>query len=233
MIYLNKFESFKLYETETSEMPIDVINYKEELDKKLKENPEQSISEYEKQLGRKGELSKHLQEQGKKFTFGMLKHLFNDAIEYKKKREIIKGSYKMFHRLVPMALSMVYFPVALVGYILGASRAFDKVIMPILQNPENKYNEFLVKIVKGAIAISEGEIKHVLGDDWFYNAFVMDDKLIQMVRPDVLRIFAVELAHKMEQEPDNKEVPHHYIENEFKTYLNDKFEITPPMGLQQ
>ena len=229
MKYLNKFESFKLYETEMVCMPANLSKFK----KDFEESPEESISEYEKVLGRKGELSKHLQEQGKKFTFGMLKYLFNDALEYKKKRELIKGGYKMFHRLVPMALSMVYFPVALVGYILGASRAFDKVIMPVLENPDNKYNDFLVKIVKGAIAISEGEIKHIMEDDWFYNAFVMDDNLIRMVRPEILRTFAHELAHKMELEPEDNEVPHNYIENEFKMYLNEKFSITPPMGLEE
>ena len=228
MKYLNKFESFKLYEMEMVGMPGELQSFKQ----KFEENPEAAMSEYEKVLGREGKLSKHLREQGKKFTFGMLKHIFNDAIEYKKKREMIKGGYKMFHRLVPMALSMVYFPVAIVGYILGASRAFDKVIMPILQNPDNKYNDFLVKIVKGAIAISEGDIKHILQDDWFYSTFVMDDNLIKMVRPEILRTFAVELAHKMEQEPDDKEVPHNYIENEFKTYLNEKFNITPPIPLQ-
>jgi hypothetical protein len=47
----------------------------------------------------------------------------------------------------------------------------------------------------------------------------MEDNLIKMVRKDVLRIFAVELSEKMEKEPDSKEVPHHYIENELKNKL--------------
>ena len=221
-------ENFKLYEMEMVGMPGE-LQFKE----KFEEDPEAAMTEYEKVLGREGKLSQHLREKGKKFTFGMLKYLFNDAIEYKKKREMIKGGYIMFHRLVPMVLSVVYFPVAIVSYILGASRAFDKVIMPILENPDKKYNDFLVKMVKGAIAISEGEIKHVLEDDWFYNAFVMDDNLIKMVRPEILRTFAVELSYKMEQEPEDKEVPRNYIENEFKMYLNEKFNITPPMGLEK
>lgn len=75
----------------------------------------------------------------------------------------------------------------------------------------------------------EGEVKYIMGEDWFYDAFVMEDDLINMVRKDVLRLFAVELANKMEQKPDDEVVPHHYIENELKKFLNEKFDINPPM----
>ena len=213
----------KKYEAEMMEMPVDIMKGK---------NPESVKLEYEKELGRQGQLSTHFRKTGKKFTFGVLKGIFQDAIDYKKKRELVKGTYKFLHRAAPMALAFFYFPLWLAANVLGASRALNKVLQPLLKNPENNYNDFLVKLVKGTMAIMEGEIKYVMGDDWYYNAFVMDDNLIKMVRKDVLRLFAIELANTMENEDDKKVVPHHYVENELKKFLNEKFGITPAMELK-
>jgi len=227
MEHLNNFVEFeKLYEVESMDIPIDVT--KTSIFSDLKDTEK----EYEKILGRRGELGKYLHEQNKEFTFGILRNIFKDAVDYKKKRELLKGTYKMIHRAIPMALAFISFPLWLLGNILGASRALNKIIKPLLKNPENNYNSFLIKVIKGSMAIMEGEIKYVIGNDWFYDAFVMEDDLINMVRKDVLRIFAIELAEKMENEPDDKKVPNHYIENELKTFLNERFGITPPMKLK-
>lgn len=221
MQYLQKYKDYKLNEIGSIEMM--PINYTKN------KTSEQIEKEYEKILGRKGKLSEHFRKTGKKFTFGVLKNIFEDAVEYKKRREFIKGTYKMIHRAIPMALSFISFPIWLIGNILGGSRAINKILRPMLKNPEKNYNSFLIKFLKGIMAFMEGEVKYVMGDDWFYDAFVMEDKLIKMIRKDVLRLFAVELANKMEKESDDKVVPHHYIENELKKYLNEKFDINPPM----
>lgn len=223
MLYLHKYKSFQsINEVESVDIPIDIT-------KLFRKDPKLIKAEYEKKLGRKGELSEHFRKTGKKFTFGVLKSIFNDAVEYKKKREFIKGTYKMFHRAVPMSLAFISFPLWLIGNVLGASRALNKILQPLLKNPDNNYNDFLVKMVKGTMAFMEGEIKYIMGNDWFYDAFVMEDDLIKMIRKDVLRSFAIGLANRMEQEPDDKLVPHHYIENELKKYLNENYGITPPM----
>ena len=228
MEYLTKYSDFeRINEVESMDMPIDVTKSYPIPNNK---DPEK---EYEKILGRKGELSEYLRKNGKKFTFGVLKNIFKDAVEYKKKRELIKGTYKMLHRAIPMLLAFISFPIWLLGNILGASRALNKIIKPLLKNPEKNYNTFLIKVIKGSMAVMEGEIKYVMGNDWFYDAFVMKDDLKNMVRKDVLRIFAIELANKMEKEDDDKVVPHHYVENELKKFLNDKFNINPPMELKK
>ena len=54
-----------------------------------------------------------------------------------------------------------------------------------------------------------------------------------MVRKDVLRDFAYILSDKMANEPADKEVPKSYIENELKHYLNQKFDITPPIPFEE
>jgi hypothetical protein len=226
MQHLLKYNNFnKINESEMVGIPANLTNL-------FEKTPKEIESEYEKQLGHKGHLSEYFRQTGRVFTFGVLKNIFKDAVAYKKKRELVKGTYKMIHRAVPMTLAFISFPIWLAGNVLGASRALNKILEPILQNPENNYNEFLVKLLKGTMAFMEGEIKYVMGDDWFYTAFVMEDDLIKMVRKDVLRLFAIELANKMEQEPDDKPVPHHYIENQLKIYLNEKFDISPPMELK-
>lgn len=78
--------------------------------------------------------------------------------------------------------------------------------------------------------LSEGEIKRIMEDDWFWKIFVMKDKLVDMIKKEHMIKFAKYLADKMESEPDNKEVPHNYIENELKYWLNFNFNITPPLN---
>ena len=95
----------------------------------------------------RGNLSKHLSDTGKKMTFGILKALFLDAQQAKKRTDIKVGIAKAIHRIVPMALAPFFPILAIFGYILGTSRAFNKVIAPILAEPGNDYPEFLSKII--------------------------------------------------------------------------------------
>jgi hypothetical protein len=219
--HLDDYKSYnKINEVESINYPI------------LKNKQKLSEKEYEVILGRKGELSKYLRKNCKKFTFGILKSIFEDAILYKKRREMIKGGYKMIHRALPMLLAYIYFPIWVLGNVLGFSRALNKILKPMLKNPETSYNKFLIKFITSIIHITEGEIKYVMGHDWFYDAFVMEDDLLKMLRKDVIRDFAVYLADKMTKEDDNKVVPHHYVENMLKIYLNDNYNIQPPMQLK-
>ena len=220
---IKKYTDYKLNEVESLDIPTDIFNNKsiEDLEK-----------DYELELGHKGLLGQHLEKNGKKFTFGILKMLFKDALSYKKRRELYKGGYKLIHRAVPMATAFFFFPIWLIGNILGASRALNKIVQPILSNPGNNYNQFLIKFIKGAFAVSEGEIKYLMTEDWYYNIFVMDDNLVKMIRKDVLMDFASHLADIMEDEKDDKIVPNFYIENELKKYLNERFSIKPPMNLK-
>lgn len=229
---MKKYSNFqKLNEVESTQLDVDLTRT-DIFDMIKPVDPEQYEKDYEKHLGREGLLSQHFRKVGKKFTFGVLKSIFKDAIEYKRKREMIKGTYKFLHRILPITLAFVWFPIWILGTVLGTSRALNKLLQPILEDPGQNYNDFLVKFVKGTMFVMEGEIKYIMERDWFYEAFVMKDNLTDMVKHNVLRKFAVELAEKMEKEPDDKEVPHNYIENELKRYLNKNFNITPPMQYQ-
>lgn len=189
--------------------------------------------EIEKHLfsAHRGNLGRYLEVNGRKFTFGMLHALFLDALEAKKKTDLKQGVIKAIHRIVPMALAPFFPILAIVGYILGTSRAFNKVIAPILADPGNDYPRFLNKLITSTMKIAEGEI--IPTKDRFSRAFVVSDNLIEALKEEVLREFANYLSNKMSKEDRDLEVPDNYIDNELKTFLNKKYNISPEIPLKE
>ena len=237
MKYLNNYIQFedKLYE-EFQSMDFDIdwnkINIlpKATIKKNIKKNLK---AEYLKKLGRKGELLNYI-EQGheNELTFGILRALFNDAITYKKKREFTKGFYKFIHRAIPMALAGIWFPIWIIAQILGGTRSLNKILVPVLRMKQTNYKNFLVSIITKTMNLMEGEIKMFMQDDWFYRVFMVDWGLIRMIRKEHILDFAIHVAEKMESEPNDKIAPPHYIENELRIYLNNKFELNPPLPIR-
>jgi hypothetical protein len=209
------------------------IGYKGIIQTKKEISDEDIEKQYLINLGKKGELIKYLKKDTTQVTFGVFKDLFKDAISYKSKREYIKGSYKFVHRTIPTALGPIVFPVWLIGKILGTSRAINKIISPVLKLNNNNYSSFMVNIIMKTMSVMEGEIKYILGRDWFYDAFYMDWGLIKMVRKEHLLEFARYLSEKMEREPDDKLVPSLYVENQFRMWLNNKFNLHPALPLKR
>lgn len=179
----------------------------------------------------RGNLAKHLQEKGKKFTFSMLHSLFLDAQEAKKSTDLKTGIIKAAHRVIPMILAPFFPILAIIGYILGTSRAFNKVITPILADPGNDYPSFLNKLVTSTMKIAEGEI--IPTKDRFSRAFVVSDNLVGAIKEEVLRDFASYLSTKMSRKNPDEEVPEHYIENQLKRYLNVRFDVEPEIPLRK
>lgn len=178
-----------------------------------------------------GNLAKHLKEKGKAFTFGMLNALFKDARDAKRRTDIKTGIIKAAHRIIPMALAPFFPVVAIIGYILGTSRAFNKVIAPILADPGNDYPTFLKKVIDATMRVAEGDFTEE--KDRFTRSFVVSDRLVDAIKPEVLQQFSIYLSEKMVLENPDSEVPDHYIENELKSYLNDRFGIDPEIPVKQ
>lgn len=179
----------------------------------------------------RGNLGKYLQENGKKFTFGMLNALFLDAQTAKKKTDLKVGIVKAIHRIVPIALAPFFPILAITGYILGTSRAFNKVIAPILADPGKDYPEFLNKLITSTMRVAEGDL--IKPKDRFTRAFVVSDNLVDAIKEDVLREFAIYLSNKMSRKNPDEEVPEHYIENQLKRYLNRRFDVDPEIPLRK
>jgi len=176
-----------------------------------------------------GNLGKELKKNGKEFTFGLLYAIFKDAIIAKKESSLKSGTIKMLHRIVPIALAP-YFPImAILGYIFGTTREFNKIIAPILENPGTDYNSFLKKIIDRSMKVAEGEMSI---KDRFSRAFVVSDDLVSAIKPEVLEQFSLDLANKMYLMDLDQTVPEHFIDNELKKYSNDKFNIDPKIPLK-
>ena len=161
----------------------------------------------------------------------MLDALFKDARAAKKGTEIKVGIIKAVHRIVPMLLAPFFPILAIFGYILGTSRAFNKVVAPILADPGNDYPQFLKKVIDATMRVAEGDL--TTEKDRFTRAFVVSDRLVEAIKPEVLQRFSLELSEKMANMDLNLEVPEHYIENELKDYLNRNFEINPEIPLKK
>lgn len=69
--------------------------------------------------------------------------------------------------------------------------------------------------------------------DRFSRAFVVSDRLIDAIKPEVLNDFTNFISNKMAQMPDSEIVPEHFIENELKEYINDNFDVEPRIPLKE
>lgn len=183
------------------------------------------------QQAKDGHLAKYLEKNDNKFTFGILDAIFKDAIESKKTTNIRVGILKMTHRILPMVLAPFFPIIAIIGYILGTSRAFNKVIAPILADPGNDYPSFLKKLVDETMKIAEGEIMPT--KDRFTRAFVVSDDIIEMLNPEVLNKFSIFISTEISKKNPDEVVPDNFIENELKSYLNRNFRINPPLELKK
>ena len=178
----------------------------------------------------RGHLADYLKTQGKEIKFGMLRALFLDAQTAKKRTDLKVGIVKAIHRVIPMALAP-FFPIAAIfGMIFGSTRAFNKILAPILQDSSHSYEGFLKSFIDSSMKVAEGEIPV---KDRFTRAFVVSDRLVAAIRPEVLQQFSFSLSKKMGQEDPDTVVPEHYIENELKEFINQNFDVNPRIPLKE
>ena len=203
-------------------------NFKEEL-RRLGITDEDEINRH-LYYAHRGNLANYLHTQGQEIKFGMLLALFKDAQYAKRRTDIKVGIVKALHRIIPMAIAPFSHIAALIGMILGSTRAFNKIIAPILQDSSTTYEGFLKQLINRSMQVAEGEI-HL--KDRFTRAFVVSDNLVAAIRPEVLQQFASDLSQKMAVENPDSPVPDHYIENELKKYLNQYFSVNPPIPTKE
>jgi hypothetical protein len=191
-------------------------------------------SELERQikLSKEGHLGAYLHSKGDKFTFGILEAIFLDAIEVKKRTNLKKGILGILPTVIPLSLAPFFPILAVVGTIVGSSRLAHRVFDTIFDylNPHSKYSDFLKKTIDTYMMLPEGNLPL---KDRFSRAFVVSDRLIEAIKPEVVDAFTTFISEKMSHEDENKEVPDHYIENELKTYLNDNFDVSPEIPLRK
>jgi len=192
-----------------------------------KEELERQIS-----LSKKGHLGAYLHSKGNDFTFGILNAIFKDAIDTKKKTNLKKSIFGILPVVIPLSLAPFFPILAVIGTIVGTSRLTHRVFDTIFTylEPQSKYTDFLKKTIDTYMMLPEGDVPL---KDRFSRAFVVSDRLIEALKPEVVDDFTSFISDKMSKEDDNKIVPQNYIENELKTYLNDNFDINPEIPLKR
>ena len=132
---------------------------------------------------KKGKIDGYLTDD-KVLTFGILKYIYEHALNYKNNRELEKGIYKMIHRLIPITLGIMFFPFYLIGLLFGILRSFNKVFIPIASKPGTiNHKSYGYKILKYIMYLSEGEIKAVMKEDWYWKIrnLCYKDKIINFL----------------------------------------------------
>jgi hypothetical protein len=182
-------------------------------------------------LSKQGHLATYLHSKGENFTFGILRAIFKDAVDAKKKTTLKKNIFSILPIAIPLSLAPFFPVLAVVGTIFGSSRLVHRVFDTLFEylEPQSKYTDFLKKTIDTYMMLPEGEVPL---KDRFSRAFVVSDRLIDALKPEVVNSFTTFISNKMENEDDNKLVPDHYIENELKTYLNNNFDINPEIPLK-
>jgi hypothetical protein len=183
-------------------------------------------------LSKEGHLGAYLHSKGHNFTFGLLKAIFKDAIDAKKKTTLKKNIFSILPIAIPLSLAPFFPVLAVVGSIFGSSRLAHRVFDTIFNylEPQSKYTDFLKKTIDTYMMLPEGTITL---KDRFSRAFVVSDRLIEALKPEVIDDFTHFISDKMSKQDDDKIVPDHYIENELKVYLNKNFDIDPEIPLKR
>ena len=182
-------------------------------------------------LSKKGHLGAYLHSKGDDFTFGILNAIFKDAIDTKKKTNLKKNIFGILPVVIPLSLAPFFPILAVIGTIVGSSRLVHRVFDTIFTylEPQSKYTDFLKKTIDTYMMLPEGNVPL---KDRFSRAFVVSDRLIEALKPEVVDEFTTFISEKMSKEENSKVVPENYIENELKAYLNDNFDITPEIPLK-
>jgi len=156
-----------------------------------------------------------------KITFGQLKELVKTASKTRLYKNVGEGGFKATIRLIPFFLPQLMIP----GIVAGAARAINKIIKPSLTETEN-YNTFWGKAILRAFNVVEGDIKLV---DPLSKIFFISDGLMTIMDEKYKLKFARYIADLAESKRDNEEVPEFFVENELRTWINDKFLLDPPL----
>lgn len=156
-----------------------------------------------------------------KITFGQLKALVDSATKKRIFKNVGQGGVKATVRLLPWFIPQLF----LAGTIAGAMRAANKILSPSLTQTNN-YKTFWGKAILKSFQIAEGDINLT---DPLSKIFFISDGLMTMLDEKYKVKFAKHIADIASNKPDDEEVPEYFVENELRSWVNDKFLLDPPL----
>ena len=156
-----------------------------------------------------------------KITFGQLRELVEVATKKRIFKHVSEGGFKAILRLIPWFLPQL----SLAGFVGSAARALNKVLRPTITETTN-YRTWWGKVVMKSFDLVEGDLNLT---DPFSRIFFISDGLMTMLDDRYKIKFAKYISEIASIEPDDKEVPEFFVENELRRWLNEKFLLDPPL----
>jgi hypothetical protein len=156
-----------------------------------------------------------------KITFGQLKSLVESATQKRIFKHIGEGGVKATIRLLPWFIPQLF----IAGSIAGAIRAANKILTPSLTETDN-YKTFWGKAILKSFKIAEGDINL---SDPLSKIFFISDGLMTMLDDRYKVKFAKHISNIADTKSNDEEVPEYFVENELRSWINDKFLLDPPL----
>ena len=156
-----------------------------------------------------------------KITFGQLKSIVESASLKRLFKHVGEGGFKAVLRVAPWFLPQL----AIAGLFGTAIRALNKIFRPTITETNN-YRTWWGKAVMKSFDLVEGDLSL---EDPLSRIFFISDGLMTMLDERYKLKFAQYVADVASIEPDDKEVPEFFVENELRTWLNKKFLLDPPL----
>jgi hypothetical protein len=156
-----------------------------------------------------------------KITFGQLKGLVDSATKKRIFYHLGEGGYKATLRLLPWFIPQLL----LVGAAASITRAVNKIIRPALEDTES-YKTWWGKAIMKSFDVVEGELGI---NDPLSRIFFISDGLITMMSDRYKIQFARYISEIASQMPDDEVVPEFFVENELRSWINEKFLLDPPL----
>lgn len=157
-----------------------------------------------------------------KITFGQLRELVEGATKKRIFKHVGEGGFKAILRLIPWFLPQL----SLAGFVGSAARALNKMLRPTITETTN-YRTWWGKVVMKSFDLVEGDLNLT---DPFSRIFFISDGLMTMLDDRYKIKFAKYISEIASIEPDDKEVPEFFVENELRRWLNEKFLLDPPLA---
>ena len=154
-------------------------------------------------------------------TFGQLKSIVDSAKNKRLAKHIGEGGFKAFIRLMPWFIPQI----AVAGMFTSAMRAVNKLLGPTLKETPS-YKSWWAKAIMKMFSFAEGDINP---SDPFSKIFFISDGLMNLMNGENKLKFAYHISEIASTQPDDEAVPEFFVENELRSWINQRFLLDPPL----
>ena len=154
-------------------------------------------------------------------TFGQLKSIVDSAKNKRLAKHIGEGGFKALIRLMPWFIPQI----AVAGMFTSAMRAANKLFGPTLKETPS-YKSWWAKAIMKMFSFAEGDINPT---DPFSKIFFISDGLMNLMDNENTLKFAYHISEIASTQPDDEPVPEFFVENELRSWINQRFLLDPPL----